>query len=223
MTGTGPEDFSAEDDGDVTPFGDTDGYDFEGDEEEYDLVGDAFFKPVPGGATCYFQRGQAGVIRTLVSQVADIIRSDRDAQASGNSGQPDELEMLLGLSGNEEPPDDPVLARLLPDAYKDDPDASAEFRRYTEESLRSVKINSAQAVLASLPAGGGEVRLNEAECQQWLRALNDVRLTLGVMLGISEDNEDMSDGMLTGDPRAAYIFIYNWVTTLQDSLIDALT
>ncbi len=35
-------------------------------------------------------------------------------------------------------PEDPVLARLLPDAYRDDPEAAGEFRRYTEPALRSV-------------------------------------------------------------------------------------
>ena len=57
------------------------------------------------------------------------------------------------------PPEDPVLARLLPDAYRDDPEAAGEFRRYTEQDLRSGKVAAAQTVLATLPAKGGQVRL----------------------------------------------------------------
>ena len=32
-----------------------------------------------------------------------------------------------------------MLARLLPDGYRDDPEAAGEFRRYTESALRSAK------------------------------------------------------------------------------------
>jgi hypothetical protein len=131
--------------------------------------------------------------------------------------------MLLGLSGNDEIPEDPVLARLLPDAYTDDPEASAEFRRYTEESLRSAKINSAQAVLASLPADGGEVVLSESECQQWLRTLNDVRLAIGTHLGITDDNQDLMEDFSLEQPRSAYIVAYQYLSELQDSLINALS
>jgi hypothetical protein len=232
VTGTGPGEFPAEN-------GDNAGRDFSagsGEPGAYDALGQpyddqanddrdvaALFRPVPGGAACFFEPAQAGVIRTLVSQVAELVRSEDEAGQVSQGGQPDELEMMLGLSGNDELPEDPVLARLLPDAYKDDPDASAEFRRYTEESLRSAKINSAQAVLASLPADGGEVLLTEPEGQQWLRALNDVRLAIGTRLGITEDNEDLMEDFSLEEPRSAYILAYQWLSELQDSLIDALS
>jgi hypothetical protein len=231
VTGTGPGEFPAEN-------GDNAGRDFNagsGEPSAYDALGQPFddqaddrnvaalFRPVPGGAVCFFEPAQAGVIRTLVSQVAELVRSEEEGGQAGQGSQPDELEMMLGLSGNDELPEDPVLARLLPDAYTDDPDASAEFRRYTEESLRSAKINSAQAVLASLPASGGEVLLTEPEGQQWLRALNDVRLAIGTRLGITEDNEDLMEDFSLEEPRSAYILAYQWLSELQDSLIDALS
>jgi len=179
------------------------------------------FRPVPGGATAYFERAQAGVIRSLVSQIAELVSADSTAAAAAVDS--DDLEAQLGLSSHAEPPDDPVLARLLPDGYPDDPEASAEFRRYTEESLRSAKAASAQAVLASLPPGGGQVRLSEPECQQWLRSLNDVRLALGVRLGITDENEDLTERFAAEDPRSAYIWVYQWLAYLQDSLIEALS
>ena len=179
----------------------------------------ASFRPAPGGAAAYFEQAQAGVIRSLVSQIAELVSADAEA-AEGQSG---ELEAQLGLSSHAELPDDPVLARLLPDGYSEDPEASAEFRRYTEETLRSGKVASAQTVLASLPPGGGEVRLSEPECQQWLRSLNDVRLALSVRLGITDENEDLTERMSADDPRAAYIWVYQWLAYLQDSLIEALS
>jgi Domain of unknown function (DUF2017) len=199
----------------------------------------AAFRPVPGGAAAYFEQAQAGVIRSLVSQVAELVSADSDSDLapedpdacpgqSGQADQPgsglaDDLEAQLGLSSHARPPDDPVLARLLPDGYSDDPDASAEFRRYTEETLRSGKVASAQTVLASLPPGGGEVRLSEPECQQWLRALNDVRLALSVRLGITDENADLTEHLAVDDPRSAYIWVYQWLAYLQDSLLEALT
>jgi Domain of unknown function (DUF2017) len=190
----------------------------EGDES---ISAAAAFRPVPGGAAAFFEQAQAGVIRSLVSQIAELISADSNAAESGPDSS--DMEAQLGLSKHVELPDDPVLARLLPDGYSDDPQAAAEFRRYTEETLRSGKVASAQAVLSSLPPGGGEVRLSEPECQQWLRALNDVRLALSVRLGITDENEDLSRRLLPGDPRSAYVWVYQWLAYLQDSLIEALS
>jgi hypothetical protein len=177
----------------------------------------ASFRPTPDGAVAFFEQPQAGVIRSLVGQVAELVSAD--AEAGGEAGN---LEAELGLSSHARAPDDPVLARLLPDAYSDDTEAAAEFRRYTEETLRSGKVASAQIVLASLPAGGGEVRLSEPECQQWLRALNDVRLALSVRLGITDEDDDLTEHFEVDDPRSAYVWVYQWLAYLQDSLLDAL-
>jgi len=196
-----------------------DGGDSRNDRGEPGLA--ASFRPVPGGAAAFFEQPQAGVIRSLVSQVAELISADAETGDEGE--QAGNLEAELGLSTHVEPPDDPVLARLLPDAYSEDPEAAAEFRRYTEETLRSGKVASAQVVLASLPAAGGEVRLSEPECQQWLRALNDVRLALSVRLGITDEDEDLTESMAVDDPRSAYLWVYQWLAYLQDSLLEALT
>jgi hypothetical protein len=189
-----------------------------GDDEGLEVA--AAFRPVPGGAAAFFEQAQAGVIRSLVSQIAELVSAD--STAADTDIESGDLEAQLGLSSHAQLPDDPVLARLLPDGYTDDPAASAEFRRYTEESLRSGKIAAAQAVLTSLPARGGQVRLSEPECQQWLRALNDVRLALSVRLGITDENEDLSERLSAEDPRAAYVWVYQWLAYLQDSLIEAL-
>ena len=101
-----------------------------------------------------------------------------------------ELDAMLGFSPRTRAPLDPALARLLPDAYRDDPDAAGEFRRYTEQSLRSAKQEVARTVLDTLPADGGPVKLSREQAQAWLRALNDVRLALGVRLGVTEEFED---------------------------------
>jgi Domain of unknown function (DUF2017) len=178
----------------------------------------AEFWPTVGGAEAIFPRVQAVIIRTLVSQLAERISEEPE----GDAADMDDLEAELGLSGSAEKPDDPVLARLLPDAYSEDPEASAEFRRYTEQSLRSGKVAAAQGLLATLPAGGGKVTLNEEQCQDWLRALNDLRLALGVILDITEESDQQSQRLSADDPRSVYMVVYHQLSYLQQSLVLAL-
>jgi hypothetical protein len=135
----------------------------------------------------------------------------------------EDLEAMVGFTENPELPDDPVLARLLPDAYRDDPEASGEFRRYTEQGLRSGKAAAARTVLATLPPGGGRIRLSEPEAQAWLRALNDVRLALGVRLGVTDDFDEQVADMGPDDPRSAYVGVYQWLAFLQETLVQALS
>jgi hypothetical protein len=174
------------------------------------------------------------ILRNLVSQVAELMgpAADPGAADSAASGSPagpgepalsiEELAAAIGAAGPTSPPEDPVLARLLPDAYRGDPEAAGEFRRYTEQGLRSGKVAAAQTVLDTLPAGGGHVRLRPEDAQAWLRALNDVRLAIGTVLGITEDYEDQMEAASWADPRSAYLEVYHWLGYIQDSLVRAL-
>ena len=117
----------------------------------------AGFRATPGGATVRFAAAQATIIRDLVGQIAELVADDMpDDGGTAGTGSAAELASQLGVSDATELPEDPVLARLLPDAYSDDPEASGEFRRYTEQGLRSAKVAAARTVLATLPAFGRE-------------------------------------------------------------------
>jgi uncharacterized protein DUF2017 len=132
------------------------------------------------------------------------------------------LAEALGLTEDASLPDDPALARLLPDAYPDDPDASREFRRYTEKDLRADKVAAARTVLATLPERGGRIRLSQPEAQMWLRALNDIRLALGVRLGVTEDAAEEMGRLRPDDPRYGVLAVYDWLSGTQESLVRAL-
>ena len=133
-----------------------------------------------------------------------------------------ELAELTGLGGDpDEParqaPADPALARLLPDAYRDDPDAAGEFRRLTESSLRREKVAAADRMLAALPEQGpGEVRLTPETTETWLSTLNDVRLALGTRLEVSEEMAEPDPE----DPDAPAYVVYLWLTELQGVLVE---
>jgi hypothetical protein len=193
----------------------------------------AGFRATSGGATARFGAPQATILRDLVGQIAELISEEGPGGAAGpgagapgwpddGPAGPDDLAAMIGLTDNTKLPDDPVLARLLPDAYRDDPEAAGEFRRYTEQGLRSGKVAAAQTVLATLPAKGGQVRLAPEDAQAWLRAINDVRLAIGTLLGITEDYEDELEQASWADPRSAYLEVYHWLGYVQDSLVRAL-
>jgi hypothetical protein len=143
------------------------------------------------------------------------------SETPGEAALFDELERLFddtvpGL------PEDPVLARLLPDAYRDDSQAAGEFRKYTESSLREAKKYFAQTLLDTLPAHGGRVKLTGDQARDWMRTLNDVRLSFGVRLDVTEDFEEQLAGLNPEDPKFAAFEVYGWLGAVQESLVQAL-
>jgi hypothetical protein len=161
------------------------------------------------------------LLTNLCGQMIELISPEEDPGA-------DPLAAELGLSGlgSTTPlhtPDDPALARLLPDAYRDDPIASSEYRRYTENDLRLRKRDHARAVLEGVDkAAGGPIVLDEQQAAAWLGALNDLRLALGARLEVTEDLERYVEGLDPEDPRLAMLAVYHWLGAVQDSLIETL-
>lgn len=183
-----------------------------------------------GGVSAWLSPGEATLLRTLVMPVMELLTDPaRSAPASEPAqGEPDDLfddlEKMFKENAAEPPetPVDPVLARLLPDAYTDDPDASGEFRKYTESSLREAKKYFAQTLLDTLPAKGGRVKLTADQARDWLRALNDVRLMFGVRLEVTEDFEEQLTALDPKDPRVAAFEVYGWLGAVQESLVRAM-
>jgi hypothetical protein len=187
-----------------------------------------------GGARAQLAAAEASLLRNLLGQVMALMGGQHgpgpgSEQAAGDRPGPavprDDLAVLDDLLSQPPPsrPEDPVLARLLPDGYRDDPEAAGEFRRYTEASLRSAKHEAARQMLDTLPAGGGRVQLTQEQALAWLRALNDVRLALGVRLGVTEDFEQQWAGLKPDDPQWSAFEVYAWLGAVQESLVHALS
>jgi hypothetical protein len=172
-----------------------------------------FSSAAGGGVRLRIGSEEAAVVRLLVDQLLDLIEP---GESSAFEGMPD-----LAFSDNTEVPDDPVLARLFPDAYREDQGASAEFRRYTEAGLRDSKRADAQTVLKTL-GEGGRIMLDAEEAQAWLKSLNDLRLALGTRLDITEETLEQMRSFDWDDPRNAGYAAYDWLTYLQESLVRAL-
>lgn len=173
-------------------------------------MGGAFRAGRDGGVSIRLDPGEVSILRSLVAQVLELVEP-------GSTGE-DPLERALGI-GDSAAPTDPVLARLFPSAYEDEGD-STEFRRYTEATLRDGKRADAQTVHDTARAGRAELSAEEA--QAWLRSLNDLRLTLGTKLDVTEEVHDEIAMMSEDDPRYPAYVTYDWLTYLQDSLVRAL-
>ena len=174
-----------------------------------------------GGVRATLAPAEASLLRSLVGQVITLIAPDGPPAPK----PPDDPDGLLDWdtpAEQPETPDDPVLARLLPDGYRDDPEAAGEFRKYTESGLRSVKQEAAQEMLDTLPEAGGKVQLTHDQAQAWLKALNDVRLALGVRLGVTEEFEEQWGRLAADDPQWAAYEVYAWLGAVQESLVQAL-
>ncbi|NEA20895.1 DUF2017 domain-containing protein [Actinomadura bangladeshensis] len=165
------------------------------------------------GVRVRLEADEAALLRTMMEQLLALI---------GDAPAADDELAAMGIAENAEKPDDPVLARLFPDAYRDDGEAAGEFRRYTEMGLRDGKREAAGMVLGALTDEGADVVLDDEQAQGWLRALNDVRLALGTRLDITEDWYDQADRMDPLDPRATLFTVYEWLTMLQDGLVQVL-
>ncbi len=175
------------------------------------------FKRTRRGVEAKLDRVEAVILAQCASELLSLLGDTEDVPD-------DPIEAMVGLSsGAVETPDDPALARLLPDAYGDDPAAAADFRRYTEADLRAGKRASASTVLAALQplvADGGKLALDRDDADAWLWWLNDTRLVLGTRLDVTEDTYD--DSFDPDDPRSQLLGIYGWLGWLQESLISCL-
>jgi len=112
--------------------------------------------------------------------------------------------------------DDPALDRLFPPAYPDDPLEDAEYRSLTSEDLKAQKLSSLQVMESTV----GAALLDEDQMVAWLGAVNDLRLVLGTRLEVTEDMDP--EPFAPADPRARSHALYQYLTFLQDQIVEAL-
>ncbi|MGV9246652.1 DUF2017 domain-containing protein [Streptomyces sp. NPDC003710] len=195
------------------------------------------FEPLPGGgAAVALDDVEISIIRSLAVQLLELIGPGPAEDA------PDDPLAELFAEGPSEPPSDPVLRRLFPDAYggpggepvsPEEADErrvySAEFRRFTENDLRARKRENALAVIRSLDGltsasrEGGVLKLTRGDSEQWLGALNDLRLAIGSRLEIlDEDDTDHLYELPDEDPRKPMVMAYLWLGGLQETLVTTL-
>ncbi|TNM37455.1 DUF2017 domain-containing protein [Nocardioides albidus] len=172
---------------------------------------------------------EADLLRSLAAQLVELLHNESAVVPI----ETDPLEAMLDFSGPTTEPDDPVLRRLFPNAYRDDAEAAGDFRRYTESALRDGKARAAGTVIDVLEEAGlppeptGEdltidVELDPDTALVWMRAFTDLRLALGTRLEVEEGDEDYWYSLPDDDPRAQAHHIYEWLGFLQETLVGAI-
>ena len=171
------------------------------------------FRRTRHGVEAKFDQGEAQVLVHLLDELLELIGDDEGG---------DPLQALVGISSEPvDRPADPALARLFPDAYPDDDEAAAEFRRYTQRDLQEGKRTAAGRMRATLATADRKILLDPEEAEAWLGALNDLRLTLGTRLDVTEDT-DLRD-LDPEEPRAYPLAVYSWLGYVQETLVEAVS
>ncbi|MGA4508375.1 DUF2017 domain-containing protein [Propionibacteriaceae bacterium G1746] len=119
---------------------------------------------------------------------------------------------------------DPITERMFPSAYPDDPEAASDFARFTEAAQRSAKIADACTVLDDLDSlRGGTTRIAPDHIDAWLKTLNNLRLALSVVLGISDEVSNHEAAQRPDeDPRAWLYTYYGWLGWMLESLLESV-
>nr|WP_233613417.1 DUF2017 family protein [Leucobacter edaphi] len=182
-------------------------------------------RPVPGGSLVLILDGdEAGMLDQLVVQLIQLLQSH-----SGTSMDPDPLFASLEVGGTEETPDDPALARLFPDAFEDEADAS-RFRRVSEQGLLNRKLQDAFEVTSALGVDtlrgfGGEedektsveVEITPASLPAWVRTVTALRLAIAARIGLESDADHAR--LREDEETRGTVLVFDWLAAILESVL----
>jgi hypothetical protein len=125
----------------------------------------------------------------------------------------DQLEEVLTAEHT-----DPRLRRLFPTAYHEDPDLDAEYQGYMRDELSQSRASSIATVREIL---GSENPIAESQLYAFMMVLNSLRLVLGTLLGVSEDED--TDDIEEEDPSFGQAQLYGYLGWLLEWTVDTLS
>jgi hypothetical protein len=189
-------------------------------------VGEFKGSPATGDLTVALSNDELHILINLVEQLLELL-GERNFAHHYQSDDPF-AQLMAATLMNMEPlsaPEDPVLNRLLPNAYAD-PDAADEFRKYTEPRLRQIKQQHLMYLREQLvfPVDHEFPKADIAitDAQQWLIAINDVRLALAVRLNVTPESFEKYELLPDTDPQKSLFAVYFWLGGIQEKLIEHL-
>lgn len=119
---------------------------------------------------------------------------------------------------------DPLVGRLFPVAYDSDPEASADFARFTEYEQRAQMAKDFAIVtggLAGTDDGADRLRVYPDEVPAWLRTLTALRLSLAARLDIVDERSlERFSRLSSDDPDSFGYEIYEWLAFAMESLLQ---
>lgn len=151
------------------------------------------------------------VERTRQGYRIDVADRDRDV-----------VRHLLGgsaylLTG---PDDHPALRRIFPAAYHlpEHAEHDAEYQRLIREELVASRLTGIETVMGALNT---KPPLTEAQLMAFMQALNGLRLVLGTVLDVGEDDDP--DEVDPDHPLAAEQQLYGFLSWLLEWTVRALS
>jgi hypothetical protein len=142
-------------------------------------------------------------------------------EADALAALPEQLRPIVegGVEGDAA---DAIRERLFPAAY-DEPDLDEEFRAMAAEDLVAGRIDALTTFTRTLAEretvrGRVQLDLDADEAAAWLAVVNDTRLALGAILGITTESE-WEGGPDADDPASSMLWYLGW---LEEGLVAAL-
>ena len=146
-------------------------------------------------------------------------RSDGSIEVAFPDWLREEIGNLLGqlrqLMTTDAPADD-RLERLFPPAYPDDAESEAEYQGFMRVELVSSRLAAIDKVEATLY----DEQVNDQQLTAWMAAINDVRLVLGTLLGVTEEMDHAS--LDDKDPNFGGFLLYDQLTFVLGEIIEVL-
>ncbi len=185
------------------------------------------FRLVNGEYSLDLTLDEAHILINLAEQLLELLG---EGDFSHHYTSDDPFAQIMASLGGEHfgseiaPPEDDVLKRLLPNAYAD-PESSADFRRYTEQSIRSKKIAILREIreeLSTIVDSDRAGEINDLDPDSWLLGINDLHLALAVRLDVDENSFELFESLSDEEPQKAIFAVYFWLGWLQESLLEIL-
>jgi hypothetical protein len=127
----------------------------------------------------------------------------------------DELRSLL-----TEPADPALVRRLYPVVHPDNPERESEYQRLMRDELVASRLAGIDIVTDVLERSGRKVTLDEHQLVAFMQAVNGVRLVLGTLLDVTEDDELVEREDADTSPE---YHLYGYLSWVLDSSVRALS
>lgn len=146
---------------------------------------------VDGSYLLSVERSDREVLRQLFGQFRDILTDGQESE---------------------------TVKRLFPTAYHQDPHHDLEYQRFMRSELLASHIHSIDHVrdVIDKASNDDELTLTQVDLDALMKATNGVRLLLGTMLAVSEDDHDDVE---ESDPNFGQHQLYGYLGWLLDWLV----
>ena len=136
----------------------------------------------------------------------------------------DERRVVAGLLGElramqTDPDAADAVTRLFPVVHPTDPAAEEEWQRLMRDELITSRSAAIDTVVGILQRPGRKVPISADEMQMFVQAVNSIRLVLGTVLEVSEDEDEVPPELLESPEYG----LYGYLSFVLDASVRVLS